>query len=208
MWKSFTEYILSLGRWIWIVLVDILLAITGAYLDISEKVGFPTWLWVTLLGIALVIAPFLSFHKLRKERDELKKIVEKKEQNKYAIAWVSSLVEWWLHITHGKTKYWDNENGAIGLILNGMVSVTTIGTIKVESIILDIGGQHYSSNWISKDIYTSENWEIEFEIPLIIQRGERTAHLIAIVDGKTYVSKPFTLNVPQYKHVFQKKDVK
>lgn len=46
--------------------------LTGLYLDISGKAGFPTWLWIVLLGIAMLIVPFIAFHKLRLERDQLK----------------------------------------------------------------------------------------------------------------------------------------
>lgn len=70
MLNSLKEYIVSLGRWIWVIIVDVLLAGTGAFLDISKTVQFPTWLWVTLFGMAFIIAPFLSFHKLRKQRDD------------------------------------------------------------------------------------------------------------------------------------------
>lgn len=72
MRQSLKEYITSLGRWGWLVVVDIIFGIAGAYLDISETWGFPTWLWVLLLGIALIIIPFLAFHKVRKERDQAK----------------------------------------------------------------------------------------------------------------------------------------
>jgi hypothetical protein len=65
MWKSLTEYITALGHWGWVVLVDILSGGTGAYLDISGKWGFPTWLWLSMLGVALIIVPFIVFHKRR-----------------------------------------------------------------------------------------------------------------------------------------------
>lgn len=79
MWKSLKEYVTALGHWGWIVLVDIFSGITGAYLDVSGIEGFPTWLWVTLLGIALIISPFIAFHKLRKQRDELVTSLEKRK---------------------------------------------------------------------------------------------------------------------------------
>jgi hypothetical protein len=70
MWQSFKEYVLATGRWGWVILVDILLAAAGAYLDISGKWGLPTWVWATMLVVAVLIAPFIAFHKVRKERDE------------------------------------------------------------------------------------------------------------------------------------------
>jgi len=71
MRKSFTEYITALGHWGWIVLVDIFSGISGAYLDVSDTWGFPTWLWIILLGIALVLVPFIAFHRLRIKRDDI-----------------------------------------------------------------------------------------------------------------------------------------
>ena len=71
MRKSFIEYIISLGRWGWLVLIDVISGVTGAYLDISGKWGFPTWVWILLLGIAFVVVPFIAFHKLRLRQDEL-----------------------------------------------------------------------------------------------------------------------------------------
>jgi hypothetical protein len=71
MRKSFIEYIKSLGRWGWLVLVDIILGGAGAYFDISGKLSFPTWVWILLLGIAFVIIPFIAFHKLQLRQDEL-----------------------------------------------------------------------------------------------------------------------------------------
>ena len=75
MWKSIrqslAEYILSLGRWGWAVAVGIILAITGGYLDISGKASFPTWAWQILLVMLLILVPFIVFHKLRINRDEL-----------------------------------------------------------------------------------------------------------------------------------------
>lgn len=72
MCKSFIEYITSLGRWGWLVLVDVISGGVGAYLDISGKLSFPTCLWILFLGIAFAIVPFIIFHKLRLRRDELK----------------------------------------------------------------------------------------------------------------------------------------
>lgn len=71
MRESFKEYITSLGHWGWVVLVDIISGAVGAYLDISGKWGFPTWLWIMLLMLGLAIAPFLAFHKLRVYKQEL-----------------------------------------------------------------------------------------------------------------------------------------
>lgn len=53
------------------MLIDVISGVTGAYLDISGKWGFPSWLWILLLGIAFITVPFIVFHKLRLKLDEL-----------------------------------------------------------------------------------------------------------------------------------------
>ena len=70
MWQSFKEYVLATGRWGWVILVDILLGGAGAYLDISGTWELPRWVWVTMVGVAVLIGPFIAFHKIRQERDE------------------------------------------------------------------------------------------------------------------------------------------
>ncbi len=44
----------------------------GLYLDVSGTTGIPMWAWLVPLILGLVVAPFLSFHKVRVKRDELK----------------------------------------------------------------------------------------------------------------------------------------
>jgi len=80
MRQSLKEYITSLGRWVWVVLVDFILAGVGAYLDISNAAPIPTWVWLTLLLIGLIVAPFVAFHKLRLQRDELKSQLDDKSR--------------------------------------------------------------------------------------------------------------------------------
>lgn len=70
MWKSLKEYVLATGRWGWVILVDILLGGVGAYLDISGTWELPRGVWVTMVGVAVLIGPFIAFHKIRQERDE------------------------------------------------------------------------------------------------------------------------------------------
>lgn len=78
MWQSFKEYITALGRWGWVVVADIILTGAGAYLDLSSGI-IPTWVWITLGLLALIIAPFVAFHKLRVQRDKLKAEKDSKE---------------------------------------------------------------------------------------------------------------------------------
>ncbi len=76
MWKSLQEYIRSLGRWGWAVLVGVLLSVAGAVLDVGGVVGFPRWVWATMIGVTLLVAPFIAFHQMRKQRDEARSSLE------------------------------------------------------------------------------------------------------------------------------------
>lgn len=73
MSKSLKEYIVSLGIWGWVVLVDIISSAVGGYLDVSGTVNVPAWLWFGLLIIGLIVAPFIAFHKIRIQRDNISK---------------------------------------------------------------------------------------------------------------------------------------
>ena len=81
MRKSLFEYIRALGRWGWVVLGDVIAGIAGAFLDISGIWRFPTWIWLILLIIGFIIVPFLAFHKLKLERDELRAKLQRDADN-------------------------------------------------------------------------------------------------------------------------------
>jgi len=70
MRKSAKEYLTSLGRWGWLVLANILQGIWGI-LSPLFKIDYSPIIWGTLLGLTLLIAPFIAFHKMRIRRDEL-----------------------------------------------------------------------------------------------------------------------------------------
>lgn len=72
MWQSLKEYVTSLGRWGWVVIIDFILAGAGAYLDITNAAPIPMWVWITLGLAGLMVAPFIAFHKLRLKRDEIR----------------------------------------------------------------------------------------------------------------------------------------
>ena len=71
MWQSLKEYIAFLGKAGWVVLVDIIGSSIGGYLDVSGNANIPTWLWLGFLLLGLLIAPFIAFHKLRVQRDNI-----------------------------------------------------------------------------------------------------------------------------------------
>ncbi|MHB8084701.1 MAG: hypothetical protein ACYDHZ_02610 [Dehalococcoidia bacterium] len=77
MWKSAGEYISSLGHWGWIVLVGVLQAIWGLVSPIFG-INYSPVIWITLLFLTLMIAPFIAFHKMRLDRDDLREKLKSK----------------------------------------------------------------------------------------------------------------------------------
>jgi hypothetical protein len=69
MRQSLTEYTTALGRWGFLLIADLCLSGIGAYLDISGGVPIPRWVWLSTVLVGLTVAPFISFHRVRTERD-------------------------------------------------------------------------------------------------------------------------------------------
>ena len=164
----------------------------------------PPFLFWLLLSLGLGMAIALTYHDLRMQKDTIERKLKEKEYKNFSVAWVNG--KSWLRTPSGRTEFWEDESDGLSLLLWGHVSVTTIGTIQVESVTLDMGGQSYVCNWPSEGFYTSEERDVEFEIPLDTPRGKRAATLKAIVDGQPYISKSFTLDLPEGKQVFRIED--
>jgi hypothetical protein len=79
---SLKEYTLSLGHWGWIVAIDVVYSVTGLVLDVSRTTDFPTWAWLAPLIVALVVAPFIAFHRLRLKRDDLMSVLDVRRKRK------------------------------------------------------------------------------------------------------------------------------
>jgi len=79
MRQSFREYITSLGRLGWVV-VGVILAGVGGYLDIFNAPPIPKSVWLTLALVVLMVAPFLAFHKVRLQRDKLRNQLDDKSR--------------------------------------------------------------------------------------------------------------------------------
>ncbi len=167
-----------------------------------------TFLWLVpvvvfglTVAIGLVLAPYLIHRDDVREIKRLEGELGVVQQGKYEVSWVKG--HWHLYTKNMRTDVWEDESDALGLIVDGHISVTTIGTIQVESVSLVIGGDEYPSNWQSESFYTSEERNVDFKIPKDIQRGTRTVNLVAVVDGKSYQGKPFTIYVPEGKQAFR-----
>lgn len=189
-----------------------IIVVIGLYDTLSDqfRLNWPTvadwipqwqwWAWVMLLLVVIIVAVVEGSYCIGKDKSQLEEQLKQKENKNFSIAWVNG--ESLLRIPNGYNNYWEDESDGLSLLLRGVVSVTTIGTIRVESVKLDMGGQSYASNWASEEFYTSEERDVEFEFPLDTPRGKRNATLKAIIDGQPYISKVFTLNLPVGKQVF------
>ena len=74
MGKSLRQYLAALGKWGWVVaviLVGDIYGIVSSYLSSTGNFVLPIWVWLLILVIILLISPFIAFHKMRLERDEL-----------------------------------------------------------------------------------------------------------------------------------------
>ncbi len=138
---------------------------------------------------------------LAAESDENRVVVT---QQRYAITWFGQ--QWYLGTRENRRNYWTDETGAAGLFLVGNISVTTIGTILVESVILELGGNEYATDWKSQSFPSPGERDLQIQLPLAVQRGKATAQLQAIVDGEPYLGERFTLNLPEGKQVFRRED--
>lgn len=70
MRQSFKEYIRTVVRSWWVIigfLVGLLGIVSGAS---GNTILLPYWVWVSIGIIALIVAQFLAYHKVRRQRDE------------------------------------------------------------------------------------------------------------------------------------------
>jgi len=71
--ETLKEYIISLGRWIWFLVADLLGIIQDLLFDIPIIKNISLQVWVVLLFLFLIIANFHAFYKISQKRDELAK---------------------------------------------------------------------------------------------------------------------------------------
>ena len=70
MWQSFKEYIPTVVR-SWWAIIGFLVGALGIASGVSgNTILLPYWAWLIIGTIALIVAQFLAYHKVRKQRDE------------------------------------------------------------------------------------------------------------------------------------------
>jgi hypothetical protein len=67
MWKSAKMFAALVGKWWWVVAVDV----GASGLGLAEVFGrrVPNWVWFVLLNTGLLLAAFLAFHRLRLQHE-------------------------------------------------------------------------------------------------------------------------------------------
>jgi hypothetical protein len=193
--SEFTSKVLN--RWLYFITlaIDIIAMMGTIYLAIVQLLGTNQILfWFVLVVIAssilLVILSYFAFASMKKERDQ----AGDREQITYSITW-GNREEWQLGFANGYTNYWEHDSDGLNLLLKGFIIITTMERIQVESVNINIGGQEYISDWQSGSFTGVDEPDICFEIPFNIRRGNRTANIAAIVDGKSYQGKQFNVEI-------------
>ncbi len=159
--------------------MGIILAGAGAYLDISGKGGFPTWLWIVLAISGFVIAQFLAFHKVRLERDRALE-AEKPliiTPHKYAIG------------LSGMTEYPQEPEGRYWLCLEVAVAPNDKSIDKLDLL---LGEETIPVNyWPGKNVATFNAY---FDVTNWKGKGKAQVELVAYAGGKSYSSGRVTID--------------
>jgi|ERR1043165_348101 hypothetical protein len=76
VWVSLAEYGRSVVRYWWIVVIGLVCGITGMLGDMKYQLIVPSWFWPLVIVGGFSVACFLAFHKARRERDSLKRVID------------------------------------------------------------------------------------------------------------------------------------
>lgn len=163
-------------------------------------VGGLTFAFTLIFIWNLFRAPYRQRDEARQNLEKLEKLREEQGPRDFSLVWRPN--DWFLRTANGRANYWEDESDGLGLILAGSIVVNTLRQIQVESVSLEMGGTLLKSDWNSEGFYTSEERDINVEIPLDTTRGKRTAMVSAVVDGQPYKGESYTVNLPQGKRVF------
>jgi hypothetical protein len=209
------EFLKSIGTLSWGVikrLYYLLPSLLSDPFDILErwcKVIYepPQWLFGLLLFLGATVAVILAYHEVRMQKVGLEKQLVASKQMSYSIIWGRDpdVKEEWRLVESDKDNYkswrtvWESESEGLWFILAHYVVINTLKLIRIESINLDIGGQKFESNWKSAEFTGIDEPNVEFKIPFEVSRGDQTAKIEAVIDGKYYTSDSFTLNLPKKK---------
>ena len=93
----------------------------------------------------------------------------------------------------GKRGYPQSETGAARSLRVDIYLNTTNG-VQVESVELEVQGKRIPSTWKSYAVYgTPFGGYIYFEVPPEVTSGLHEVRLVALADGKSWMSQPFSV---------------
>ena len=180
MGASIKEYVVGLAKYWWVVFVGFLGGGLGVGIDAAQGgLDVPIWVWIAIACGGFVVAQFVSFHKVREQRDELKARIQQSTPSYIFII--------------------EKLGVAFGLpsTLTIRVGITVTPTMSVEDVQLKLLGKSIPSDWRQRQIGGSaESHYVSFVIPDSVKSGEYNVHLVAIADGISTESKPFQITIP------------
>ncbi len=155
----------------------------------SQFTNVPSWVWFQIALLVFLIIPFIAFHKLRVQRDELQAKLQKGKDTPK----LPSPPE--LEIIYINNKC-GIENGAN--IVTICAEYRPTGKMNIEQLELHLLGRRIpSSDWrvmkASQDLwFTSDN---KFELPRKTSSGEHSAELFAFANGEWWRSQSFSIDI-------------
>ncbi len=75
-----------MGRCWWALVIGFTSAIIGAIFDIRQDLNIPFWVWPAVAVLALIIAQFMAFHRVRIARDKLQEQLDTRPSIEVSIA--------------------------------------------------------------------------------------------------------------------------
>lgn len=93
MFSSVKEYLVALGKWVFVIAALLLGDVLGIIQSANTAFLLPQWGWWIILVIILTISPFLVFHKLRYERDELQRKLDDIKNARPNISYYDTQIE-------------------------------------------------------------------------------------------------------------------
>ena len=195
MWESLKNYIAAFGKWGLLMAAILVGDVLGIIQSYYTEWLIPTWGWWLILVIILIVSPFIAFHKLRVQRDEL----QAKLQNDKDTPKLPSPPE--LNLDYLSSKF-GIEND-VRIITVSAWYRTTAGKMRISHVKLHLIGESIPPlDWRIIEV-SQELWygpDTKFELPIGISSGEHDAELFAFANEKWWGPYTFTVSVPEVKH--------
>ena len=181
MLQSLKEYVVLLGKWLWMILMGIFVSAIGAYLTISGKGPVPIWVWLIVLGLTLLIAPFIAFHKIKLQRDDALRV----SNNDVATRIIT--------VDNYGYEFKKLDDG-LRLMLDP--EIHAIPGVRVEDMQLEMKGKRYDTSWepMSESISGDFGERIYVNLPKSLKFGTYKSRIVAIIENIEYYSDFFDLN--------------